>query len=130
MDEATARDSLPYNTYIARGLLKESGENFMDYKDCFNWFRSLVEQYQLFPLMCGYDRYSAQYLVQTMEAYGFHMDSVYQGTANALFTAAVIERTDSLRCGEATAVETVHRTVSKSRLSNPMSSLTTKKTVT
>ena len=38
------------------------------------------------------------------------------------------KRTDSLRCGEATAVETVHRTVSKSRLSNPMSSPTTKKT--
>ena len=28
---------------------------------------------------------------------------------------------DSLRCGEATPVETVHRTVSKSRLSNPSS---------
>ena len=41
--------------------------------------------------------------------------------------AVVTEGTDSLRCGEATAVETVHRTVSKSRLSNPMSSLTTKK---
>lgn len=79
MDEATARDSLPYNTYIARGLLKESGENFMDYKDCFNWFRSLVEQYQIFPLMVGYDRYSAQYLVQDMKEYGFHMDDVYQG---------------------------------------------------
>jgi phage terminase large subunit-like protein len=79
MDEATARDSLPYNTYIARGLLQESGENFMDYKDCFNWFRSLVEQYQIFPLMVGYDRYSAQYLVQDMKEYGFHMDDVYQG---------------------------------------------------
>lgn len=79
MNEATARDSLPYNAYIARGLLQESGENYMNYQDCFNWFRSLVEQYQLFPLMCGYDRYSAQYLVQTMEAYGFHMDDVYQG---------------------------------------------------
>ena len=40
---------------------------------------------------------------------------------------AVIEGTDSLRCGEATAVATVHRTVAKSRLSNPSSSHTTKK---
>ena len=27
----------------------------------------------------GYDRYSAQYLVQDMEQYGFHMDDVFQG---------------------------------------------------
>jgi phage terminase large subunit-like protein len=39
----------------------------------------LVEQYQIFPLQTGYDRYSAQYLVKDMEAYGFHMDDVFQG---------------------------------------------------
>ena len=27
----------------------------------------------------GYDRFSAQYLVQQMTQYGFHMDDVYQG---------------------------------------------------
>ena len=29
--------------------------------------------------MVGYDRYSAQYLVQDMNTYGFHTTSVYQG---------------------------------------------------
>ena len=29
--------------------------------------------------MVGYDRYSAQYLIKDMEAYGFKCDSVYQG---------------------------------------------------
>ena len=79
IDEATSRDGLPYQIYIQRGLLQESGDNFVDYNDCFNWFRSLVEQYKIFPLQVGYDRYSAQYLVQDMTAYGFHMDDVYQG---------------------------------------------------
>ena len=79
IDEATQRDGLPYNMYIQRGLLKESGENFVDYNDCFNWFKMLVEEYQIFPLMTGYDRYSAQYLIQDMEQYGFLVDSVYQG---------------------------------------------------
>jgi phage terminase large subunit-like protein len=79
IDEATARDGLPYNLYIQRGLLQASGDNFIDYHDCFNWFTQLVEQYEIFPLQVGYDRYSAQYLVQDMEAYGFHMDDVYQG---------------------------------------------------
>jgi len=79
IEEATARDGLPYRAYVERGLLTLSGEQFVDYKDCFAWFRTLIEQYQIYPLFVGYDRYSAQYLVQEMEQYGFHMDSVYQG---------------------------------------------------
>lgn len=79
IDEATQRDGLPYHIYVQRGLLTPSGENFIDYKDCFNWFRELVEQYQILPLQVGYDRYSAQYLIQDMQAYGFHMDDVWQG---------------------------------------------------
>lgn len=79
IDEATERDGVPYRIYIERGLLQVSGENFVDYHDCFNWFVTLVEKYEIFPLKIGYDRYCAQYLVQEMDAYGFHMDDVYQG---------------------------------------------------
>jgi len=79
IDEATARDGVPYNLYVQRGLLTLSGDNFVDYNDCYRWFVSLVEQYQIYPLWVGYDRYSAQYLVQDMERYGFHMDDVFQG---------------------------------------------------
>ena len=79
IDEATARDGLPYRAYIQRGILTPSGENFIDYKDCMKWFTDLVEEYQIYPLQVGYDRYSASYLVQDMKAYGFHMDDVYQG---------------------------------------------------
>ena len=79
IDECTQRDGVPYNIYVQRGLLTLSGDNYVDYHDCFNWFRRLVEEYQIFPLKIGYDRYSAQYLVQDMKAYGFHMDDVYQG---------------------------------------------------
>ena len=79
IDEATARDGIPYQAYIQRGLLKPSGDNYVDYHDCFNWFRDLIERYQIYPLKVGYDRYSAQYLVQDMQSYGFHMDDVFQG---------------------------------------------------
>ena len=79
IDEATQRDGVPYNIYIQRGMLQLSGDNFIDYHDCFNWFKMLVEQYQIYPLVTGYDRYSAQYLVQDMTQYGFLMDSVFQG---------------------------------------------------
>ena len=79
LEEETARDGVPYNIYKERGILETSGENFVDYHDCFNWFRMLVEEYEILPLQIGYDRYSAQYLVQDMKTYGFHMDDVYQG---------------------------------------------------
>lgn len=79
IDEATARDGVPYQAFIQRGFLQLSGDNFVDYHDCYKWFTDLVEQYQIYPLQTGYDRYSAQYLVSDMEAYGFHMDDVWQG---------------------------------------------------
>ena len=79
IEEATARDGLPYAAYITRGLLTPSGENYVDYQDCYRWFTRLIEEYEIYPVWVGYDRYSAQPLVQQMEAYGFHMDSVNQG---------------------------------------------------
>ena len=79
IDEAIARDGVPYNIYIQRGLLDISGDNFVDYHDCYNWLTMLVEQYEILPLKIGYDRFSAQYLVQDLNGYGFQTDDVYQG---------------------------------------------------
>ena len=79
IEEATARDGVPYNIYVQRGFLTPSGDNFVDYHDCYQWFTDLIEKYDLYPLQTGYDRYSAQYLIKDMEAYGFHCDDVFQG---------------------------------------------------
>lgn len=79
IDEATQRDGVPYGIYVKRGILTLSGDNFVDYHDVFQWCADLVEKYQILPLRVGYDRYSAQYLVQDLKAYGFVCDDVYQG---------------------------------------------------
>lgn len=79
LEEATERDGLPYKQYIDRGLLELSGDNFIDYHDCYNWLIQAVEEYEILPLQVGYDRYSAQYLIQDLKAYGFQTDDVYQG---------------------------------------------------
>ena len=57
IEEATQRDGLPYQQYIQRGILVPSGENFIDYKDIFNWCRELIEKYKIYVLRVGYDRY-------------------------------------------------------------------------
>lgn len=51
-----------------------------------------LEEYQIYPLKIGYDRYTAQYLVQDMAQYGFHMDDVFQG----LNLTPVIRETEGL----------------------------------
>ena len=78
--ERIEEDGVPYDIFIKQGFLSLSGENYVDYNDCFNWFKRLVEEFEILPLKIGYDRYSAQYLVEDMKKYGFHMDDVYQGT--------------------------------------------------
>ena len=79
IDELQEREGVPYRIYLQQGFITLSGDNYVDYNDCFNWFRMLVEKYHIYPLKVGYDRFSAQYLVQQMKNYGFHMDDVYQG---------------------------------------------------
>lgn len=79
VDELQAREGVPYRLYIQQGLIQQSGDNFVDYHDCLEWFRRLVRDYEILPLQVGYDRYSAQYLVQEMRQDGFHMDDVFQG---------------------------------------------------
>lgn len=79
IDEATARDGVPYRAYISRGFLTPSGENFVDYHDCEQWFHDLIEKHKIYPLKLGYDRYSATYLIQNLANYGFQVDDVYQG---------------------------------------------------
>ena len=79
IEEASARDNLPYNIYVQQGWLEPSGDNFVDYRDCFNYIRHLIEDLEILPLMVGYDRYSSQYLVQDLKNYGCQVDDVFQG---------------------------------------------------
>ena len=78
--QAIDEEGVPYNIFREQGFLTISGENVVDYHDVFKWFFDLVKVYKIKPLKVGYDRYSAQYLVQDMKDAGFHMDDVYQGT--------------------------------------------------
>ena len=79
LEEATARDGVPYRAYVERGFLTLSGENFVDYRDVYDYLTELVEKYRILPLRVMYDKYSAQYLIHDLAAYGFVCDDCYQG---------------------------------------------------
>ena len=79
LEQATKRDGIPYEIYIRKGFLSLSGEEHVDYSDVLQWFMDLVKKYKIFPLMTGYDRWSAMELIQAMTAKHFKCDSVTQG---------------------------------------------------
>ena len=80
LEKAIEEDGVPYRQLIQKGFLSLSGENYVDYNDVFEWFRNLVEQYEILPLQVGYDKWCATYFVDQMTKYGFHMDDVRQGS--------------------------------------------------
>ena len=110
VEEATARDGLPYRIYIQKGYLIESGENFVDYEDCFAWFRDLIEKYEIYVLQIGLDRYCAQYLQGQLETYGFHCDTVFQGTnlTGVINTTEGMLKDGTLQCAEDNDLMKVH----------------------
>ena len=79
LEEATQRDGIPYQAMIDRGFLSLSGEQFIDYHDVFNWVEKIRKEHRILPLQIGYDRYSAQYLIQDLEKACYHCESVFQG---------------------------------------------------
>ena len=110
VDEATARDGLPYRIYAQRGLLTICGENTVDYHAVHDWFRTLEREYEILPLKVGYDRYSAAYLVQDMEADGFSMESVSQGSnlTGVLIDMEGMIKDGRLRCADDNDLMKVH----------------------
>ena len=50
IDEATARDGIPYREMIQKGFLSTSGDNFIDYQDVMTWFMDAVMKYKIYPL--------------------------------------------------------------------------------
>ena len=110
VEEATTRDGLPYDIYRQRGLLTVCGENTVDYHAVHDWFRMLEKEYEILPLRVGYDRYSAAYLVQDMEADGYTMESVSQGSnlTGVLIDMEGMIKDGRLRCANDNDLMKIH----------------------
>ena len=78
--EATQRDGLPYEIYAKQGYLTLSGDEVVNYHDVFEWFMTLQRKYEILMVKIGYDRYSAQYLIDELNGAGFQTESVSQGS--------------------------------------------------
>ncbi|OFN40861.1 terminase large subunit [Staphylococcus sp. HMSC069E10] len=72
-------DKIPYDKWHEQGLLRLCSGNTIDYSDITEWFKEMVNEYDITPLWIYYDNYSARYWVDEMEAHGFKMIRTPQG---------------------------------------------------
>lgn len=79
IQEAIARDRIDYYRFVESGDLILSEGPMVDYRDCVKWYVSAVEDYDIHPLIIGYDKWNSNYLNKEMENCGFELDSVRQG---------------------------------------------------
>ena len=79
LEEATKRDKIPYETYIRKGFLSLSGEEFINNDDVLIWCMDLVRKYKVYPLMVGYDRWGSAELIAKLNGKSFKTDTVTQG---------------------------------------------------
>ena len=79
IEELQAQDGVPYEHFVTKGWLTLSGDRYIDYQDVYDWVTNMMIEHKLYILMCGYDRYSAVYLINDLKAFGMKCDDVWQG---------------------------------------------------
>lgn len=67
LEKRVHEDKVPYDTWRARGLLRTSPGNSIDYRLIVEWFREIQEQHDIYLFKVGYDSWSAKYFVQNMQ---------------------------------------------------------------
>lgn len=80
-DTRIHEDKVKYDEYLQGGWLRLSAGNKINYKDIVAWFAELREEYGMYLYKCGYDSWSASYLVDELsDNYGkSNIEAVIQG---------------------------------------------------
>lgn len=77
-EEARVRDGVHYEKYIDSGILELTPGHIINFHRIFDFFKEAYAEYGISPVVIGYDRAMADYLVQELDSYGFKTDYVQQ----------------------------------------------------
>ncbi len=70
-DKRVQEDLVPYDVWEKRGFVRRSPGFRIDYRLIKQWFEEMQNEYDCYLYKCGYDRWSASYLVKDMaETFG------------------------------------------------------------
>lgn len=79
LEKRIEEDSVPYDIWVKKGYLTLSDGSQNDFSKVTDWFKEMVETYNIRPLWVGYDPWNSRYWVDEMDDAGFNMEKVRQG---------------------------------------------------
>ena len=79
VEKRVQEDSVPYDVWVKRGLITLSEGSQNDFSKVTEWFKEIVEKYDIRPLWVGFDPWNSRYWVDEMDNAGFTMEKVRQG---------------------------------------------------
>lgn len=77
--ELTQSKEAPYKLWAENGWLTINEGAAVDYSNVTEWFKKMVNEYDIRPLWICYDRALSGYWVPEMEGWGFEMEKTAQG---------------------------------------------------
>jgi phage terminase large subunit-like protein len=77
LEKRVQEDKIPYDKW-GQWITFCEGDR-VNYSDVTNWFNQMRDEYEIYTLWVGYDRWGAQYWVEEMVQNGYQMESVIQG---------------------------------------------------
>ena len=79
LKERIREDNVPYDIWVEKGYITLTDGSQNDFSLVTQWFRSIIDKYDIRPLWVGYDPWNSQYWVKEMEDMGFEMEKIRQG---------------------------------------------------
>ena len=79
LKERIQEDNVPYDIWVEKGYITLTEGSQNDFSLVTQWFRSMIDKYDIRPLWVGYDPWNSQYWVKEMEDMGFEMEKIRQG---------------------------------------------------
>lgn len=76
---ASERPEAPYDLWAKKGWVRICEGTTITYSDVTAWFDEMRKDFQIIPLVIGYDRALAGYWVEEMEDHGHEMEKIAQG---------------------------------------------------
>lgn len=79
LKERIQEDSVPYDIWVEKGYITLTDGSQNDFSLVTQWFRMMIDKYDIRPLWVGYDPWNSQYWVKEMGDMGFEMEKIRQG---------------------------------------------------
>lgn len=72
-------DKVPYDIWKEQGFIRYSSGNMVNFSDVTSWFNELRDEYGIYTVWVGYDKWGANQWAEEMKQNGYVLEPVIQG---------------------------------------------------